>query len=309
MAKIDWIEFGEKARGIAGDIYISQQEIKVMRQKQKQKEEEFKLTKAQTMAEIQSKALKDAIELDKARDPEKYAKPGGIEEKGRAAVLAKLDEIYSKDPATWTPAEKNYVQNMAPYITRKQTDVTGTPQGGKGGAGAKTQLLSDIQKTYRKDFIHKEAQKWYNNVTKAVENNDWDTFMALEKDIPELETRISQGIAGTSEVVRPQISSATAYWSAIREQLAPELYKIPGARTEPDITGGAGAGIGAQVPEGLEAEVHTAQGLLDEATEWVGEGDERRIEITDENKYREGSKKLNELIKAHSQELIDSLMR
>ena len=289
MDKFDITRFTDAALKQAGRVYMTSQDIKTMREKQKREEKEFEFTKKRGEADIISKALSGAMEFHKMQHPEKYAKPGGVEEKGRAEVLAKLDAIYSKDPSTWTPAEKSYVQNMAPYITRRKTDVTGMPSG--GGKGAKTQSLSDIQKTYRKDFIHEEAQKWFSDVTKAVESGDWDTFMALGKDIQGLETRISQGIAGTSEVVKSQISSATAFWSTILEQLTPELYKIPGARTEPPITGGAGAGIGAQVPEGLEAEVHATQDLFDAG------------------QTEEATTKLNELIKAHGKDVIDELMR
>jgi histone H3/H4 len=273
----------------AGRVYMTGEDMKTMQKKRKTEEEKFQFLKKQGDAEMRSQALNDAMEFHKMQHPEKYAKPERVEEKGRADVLAKLDAIYSKDPATWTPAEKSYVQNMAPYITRRKTDVTGMPSG--GGKGAKTQSLADIQKTYRKDFIHEEAQKWFSDVSKAVESNDWDTFMALGKDIQGLETRISQGIAGTSEVVRSQISSATAFWSTISEQLTPELYKTPGARTEPPVTGGAGVGIGAQVPEGLEAEVYAAQDLFDAG------------------QTEEATTKLNELIKAHGKDVIDELMR
>ena len=48
---------------------------------------------------------------------------------------------------------------------------------------------------------------------------------------------------------------------------------------------------------------------LDEATEWTGEGDKKRITITDENKYNEANRRLNELITTHGKDVIDELMR
>jgi hypothetical protein len=266
MDKFDATRFTDAALKQAGKVYMTGEDMKAMGKKRKQEEEQFKFLKKQGEANVMSKAMNDAMAFHKLQHPEKY----------------KTENVQR---IIYGPEGKE--------TGKKEVDVTTRYEGlvGKGGAGAKTQSLADIQKTYRKDFIHEESQKWFNDVSQAVENSDWDTFMALGKDIPELETRISQGIAGTSEVVRSQISSATAFWSTIREQLTPELYKMPGAETKPDITGGAGIGIGAQVPEGLEAEVHAAQDLFDSG------------------KTEEASAKLNELIKTHSQELIDSLMR
>ena len=135
MDKFDVTRFTDSALKAAGRVYMTSQDIKTMREKQKREEEKFKLTKAQGEAEIQSQALEGAMAFHKIQHPEKYVKPGGVEEKGRAEVLAKMGVIYSKDPATWTPAEKSYVKNMAPYMTRRKTDVTGMPgAGGKGGA-------------------------------------------------------------------------------------------------------------------------------------------------------------------------------
>jgi len=290
MGKREVTAFGDDFLKSAGDWFMTTMDIKEMRAKEKRLREEtiYKRKEGKTKAkrEIATMLFK---ERQKKRAAEQPLRGQQFKAQKEAEILEAFLTPIKEKMSKGEPLTQEDLNNLYMYRTYKKTEVTGMPGG--AGKGAKTQSLSDIQKTYRKDFIHEEAQKWFSDVTKAVENNDWDTFMALGKDIQGLETRISQGIAGTSEVVRSQISSATAFWSTILEQLTPELYKIPGAQPEPTYPGGAGAGIGAQVPEGLEAEVHAAQDLFDAGN------------------AEEASKKLNELIKAHDKDLIESLMR
>lgn len=70
MAKMDWLKFGKAAVERAGDIYISEQEIKAMKQKQKEKEKEFELAKRQAEAGMESQATEDAAKLFGIMHPE-----------------------------------------------------------------------------------------------------------------------------------------------------------------------------------------------------------------------------------------------
>lgn len=235
------LESGAKA-------YITANEIKRLKQEQKRAEEEFKYRQQKDQDDRDHEM---AVALFEARREERLAKEeaerplkgGERKAEAEAEILETYlqpikDKVERGEEITQEDIDKLY---MFRSYRKGESTVSGGAGAG-GGKGGKKLGLDDINKTYRKDFIHEDAQKWMANVSSAAQNQEWDTFMKLGQDIQGLETRISQGIAGTSEAVKSQISSATAYWQSIFENLYPESLKTGGTKTPQSPMTGVGLG-------------------------------------------------------------------
>jgi len=248
--RMDWITFADNLRKEYGDLSMTMEQLKMARAEANRKKQALDIDKARLESEIRSQAMRDALAIDQVMHPEKYGVPPEVQIRKEEALIGEsevrkgLTEAEIKTEET-KPAYYQALTKSTEALAEKREE------------GAKPLKLTDIVKTYRKDFIHPEAQKWFNSVTTAVQNGNWDEFMRLGQGITDLENTISQGVAGTSEAVKSQISSATAVWSTIYENLYPATLRgaTPTGTTPVGITG-AGAGA----PSEIETEV---RGILD----------------------------------------------
>lgn len=259
-SKIDWITLADNLRKEYGDLSMTEEQLKQARAEANRKKQELDIDRGRLEKEIREQAMKDAMALDQVMHPEKYGVPPGVQ-------TAKVEaETAGERAQTGLTEAEIETERERPGLIRAQVGATEALETQRE-EGAKAVTLTDIVKTYRKDFIHPDAQTWFNSITSAVQGGNWDEFMRLGQGITELENTISQGVAGTSEAVKSQISSATAVWSTIYENLYPQ--NLRGATTVPATTIQS-KGAGAAAPADIEGEVQSiidlyTQGKIDEA--------------------------------------------